>query len=64
MTIKVREGARVVKTSVLLATGINAEGFREVLGMQVATAESTASWTGFFYRSEGPGAGHRRVDHQ
>ncbi len=64
LTIKVREGARVVKTSVLLATGINAEGFREVLGMQVATAESTASWTGFFYRSEGPGAGHRRVDHQ
>jgi len=54
----------VVKTSVLLATGINAEGFREILGMKVATAESTASWTGFFYRSEGPGAGHRRVDHQ
>jgi len=38
LTIKVREGARVVKTSVLPATGINAEGFREVLGMQVATA--------------------------
>lgn len=48
LTIKVREGGRVVKTSVLLATGINAEGFREILGMQVATAESTASWTGFF----------------
>lgn len=48
LTIKVREGGRVVKTSVLLACGINAEGFREILGMQVATAESTASWTGFF----------------
>lgn len=48
LTMKVREGGRVVKTSVLLATGVNADGYRELLGMQVATAESTASWTGFF----------------
>ncbi|MGP5185108.1 transposase, partial [Corynebacterium variabile] len=33
---------------VLLACGVNAEGYRELLGMQVATAESVASWTGFF----------------
>lgn len=48
LTMKVREGGRVVKTSVLLATGVNADGYRELLGMQVATAESVASWTGFF----------------
>jgi len=48
LTMKVREGGRVVKTSVLLACGVNAEGYRELLGMQVATAESAASWTGFF----------------
>ncbi|WP_257183680.1 IS256 family transposase [Corynebacterium cystitidis] len=48
LTVKVREGGRVVKTSVLLATGVNAEGYRELLGMHVATAESVASWTGFF----------------
>ncbi|MGZ7495533.1 IS256 family transposase [Corynebacterium sp. ZY180755] len=48
LTMKVREGGRVVKASVLLATGVNADGYRELLGMQVATAESTASWTGFF----------------
>ena len=48
LTMKVREGGRVVKTSVLLATGVNSEGYRELLGMQVATAESVASWTGFF----------------
>ena len=48
LTMKVREGGRVVKTSVLLACGVNAEGYRELLGMQVATAESVASWTGFF----------------
>lgn len=48
LTMRVREGGRVVKTSVLLATGVNVEGYRELLGMQVATAESVASWTGFF----------------
>ena len=48
LTMKVREGGRVVKTSVLLATGVNAEGYREILGTQVATSESVASWTGFF----------------
>ncbi len=48
LTMKVREGGRVVKTSVLLATGVNTEGYRELLGMQVAIAESVTSWTGFF----------------
>ena len=48
LTMKVREGGRVVKTSVLLATGVNNDGYRELLGMHVATAESVASWTGFF----------------
>lgn len=48
LTIKVREGGRVAKTSVLLATGVNADGYRELLGMQVATAEPTAFWTEFF----------------
>ena len=38
----------MVKTSVLLATGANAEGYRELLGMQVATSETASSWTGFF----------------
>ena len=42
-----REGGRVVKCSVLLATGVNADGYREMLGMHVATAESNASWKGF-----------------
>ena len=37
-----------MKTSVLLAAGVNAEGDLELLGRQVATSESVASWTGFF----------------
>ena len=48
LTMKVREGGRVVKTSVLIATGVNKDGYRELLGMQVATSESVESWTGFF----------------
>lgn len=35
LTMKVREGGRVAKTSVLLATGVNADGYRELLGKQV-----------------------------
>lgn len=30
-TMKVREGGRVAQTSVLLATGVNADGYRELL---------------------------------
>ncbi|MFN3708376.1 transposase, partial [Microcella sp.] len=35
LTMKVREGGRVINTVVLVATGVNADGHREVLGMQV-----------------------------
>ena len=48
LTIKVRENKQVVKASVLLATGAGGDGHREVLGMQVATSETTASWNTFF----------------
>ncbi|CAB0519152.1 hypothetical protein CIP101352_01682 [Corynebacterium diphtheriae] len=41
--MKVREGGRVVTTSVLIATGVNNDGYRELLGMQVATSESVES---------------------
>lgn len=36
----------MVTTSVLLATGVNNDGYRKLGGMQVASTESTASWTG------------------
>ena len=57
LTMKVREGGRVVKTGVLLATGVNNYGYRELLGMQVATAGSVASWTGFSRDLESPRPG-------
>ncbi|WJZ66366.1 IS256 family transposase [Kocuria rosea] len=48
LTMKVREGGRVVNAVVLLATGVNGDGHREVLGMRVATAETGAAWNEFF----------------
>src|SRR5699024_11810607 len=33
---------------VLLATGVNGDGHREVLGMRVATSETGAAWNSFF----------------
>lgn len=48
LTMKVREGGRVVNTVVLIATGVNGDGRREVLGLQTATAETGSAWNAFF----------------
>jgi putative transposase len=48
LTMKVREDGRVVKVAVMVATGVNAEGYREVLGLHTATTESGAGWLAFF----------------
>ena len=48
LTMKVREGGRVINAVVLVATGVNADGHREVLGLRVATSETGAAWSSFF----------------
>jgi putative transposase len=48
LTIKVRKGGRVVNAVVLVATGVNADGHREVLGVKVATSETGPAWNTFF----------------
>ena len=48
LVLKVREGGRVVPVHVLVATGVNADGHREVLGVQVTSSEDGAGWLGFF----------------
>jgi transposase-like protein len=48
LTMKVREGGRVVNTHVLVATGVNADGHREILGIDVCSAESEAGWLTLF----------------
>ncbi len=48
LTMKVREGGRVVNAVVLLATGVNGDGHREVLGTRVTTSETGPAWNEFF----------------
>ncbi len=48
LTMKVREDGRVVNAVVLVATGVNADGHREVLGVKVATSETREAWNVFF----------------
>jgi putative transposase len=47
LAMKVREGGRIVSAAVLVATGVNAEGYREILGVDVGSAENGATWTTF-----------------
>jgi putative transposase len=48
LVLKVREGGRTVNVHALLAVGVNAEGYREILGLRVASAEDGAGWLAFF----------------
>ena len=46
--LKVREIGRVVGVHTLIAAGVNAEGYREILGVQVTSAGDSAGWMTFF----------------
>src|SRR3954470_2159742 len=48
LVLKVREGGRVVNVHALLAVGINADGHREILGLDVCSGEDGAGWLAFF----------------
>jgi putative transposase len=48
LVLKVREGGRVVGVHGLLATGVNADGHREILGLHVTSGEDGAGWLAFF----------------
>jgi putative transposase len=47
LTQRSREGGRIVNVHVLLAVGVNAEGYREILGVDAVTTEDGAGWTAF-----------------
>ncbi|WP_246655210.1 IS256 family transposase, partial [Nonomuraea guangzhouensis] len=47
LTQKVREGGRTINVHALVATGVNANGQREVLGLDVTSAEDGAGWLAF-----------------
>jgi transposase-like protein len=47
LSMKVREAGRSCNTAVLVATACNADGHREILGLDIGAAEDGAVWTGF-----------------
>jgi transposase-like protein len=47
LTQKVREGGRIINVAVVIAVGVNADGHREVLGLDVITTEDGAGWLAF-----------------
>jgi putative transposase len=55
LVLKVREGGRVRARSFLLAVGVNATGYREILGLQLGDSESERSWLDFFVWLKGRG---------
>lgn len=46
--LKVREEGRVRSRGALIGIGVNADGYREVLGVMLGDSESEASWSEFF----------------
>ena len=45
--VKVRQNGRIVSVAVIIAVGVNTDGRREVLGMDIGPSEAEPFWTGF-----------------
>ena len=45
--VKVREAGRIVSVAVTVAVGVNTDGRREVLGMDIGQSEAETFWTAF-----------------
>jgi len=45
--VKVRESGRIVSVAVIIAVGVNSDGRREVLGMDIGPSEAEPFWTEF-----------------
>ena len=45
--LKVRQNGRIVSVAVIVAVGVNTDGRREVLGMDIGPSEAEPFWTEF-----------------
>jgi len=45
--VKARQDGRIVSVAVIIATGVNSDGRREVLGMTIGASEAETFWTDF-----------------
>jgi transposase-like protein len=51
--VKVRESGRIVSVAVIIAVGVNSDGRREVLGMDIGPSEAEPFWTSSCVSSRG-----------
>jgi putative transposase len=45
--VKVRQNGRIVSVAVIVAVGVNSDGRREILGLDIGPSEAETFWTGF-----------------
>ncbi len=64
LVLKVRENGRVVGVHTLIATGVNAEGYREILGVVVSSARGRRGLAGLLPRPGRPRPIRSRASHQ
>jgi len=57
LALKCREGGRVVNVVATIATAVNRDGHREVLGIDVVTSEDGAAWLSFLRGLKARGLG-------
>jgi transposase-like protein len=55
--VKVRRNHRIISVAVIVAVGVNADGRREVLGMDIGPSEAEAFWTEFLRKLRRRGLG-------
>lgn len=48
IVLKIRADGRMRSRAAMIATGINEDGYREILGMMLGGSESEANWTESF----------------
>ncbi len=47
LAVRVREGGRIIRCACVVATAVNADGYREILGADTFTSEDEAAWRVF-----------------
>src|SRR5262249_28953582 len=55
--VKVRQAGRIVSVAVIVAVGVNSDGRREVLGMDIGPSEAETFWTAFLRKLTRRGLG-------
>ena len=55
LVLRIREGGRIRQHSMLIVTGVNADGYREILGVQIGNSETQESWSKLFRWLKGRG---------